>query len=140
MYHISWIGTFFCECARRRFEWDEKRRDGKGVACLFFIDAASCAVRSRCGLASDLPGVVPFCGRRIDCLYVEQEVVADDTPAVIAVMKADKARQGSVHTRVALVAPLLSCADSVDVTGYGVDVTGAACVSRRRTTDMHKRQ
>lgn len=31
---------------------------------------------------------------RIDCLYVEQEVVADDTPAVIAVMKADKARQG----------------------------------------------
>lgn len=29
---------------------------------------------------------------RIDCLYVEQEVVADDTPAVIAVMKADKAR------------------------------------------------
>ena len=34
----------------------------------------------------------PSC--RIDCLYVEQEVVADDTPAVIAVMKADKARQG----------------------------------------------
>lgn len=30
---------------------------------------------------------------RIDCLYVEQEVVADDTPAVIAVMKADKARR-----------------------------------------------
>ncbi|CAM9619981.1 unnamed protein product, partial [Discosporangium mesarthrocarpum] len=30
--------------------------------------------------------------RWIDCLYVEQEVVADDTPAVIAVMKADKIR------------------------------------------------
>jgi ATP-binding cassette, subfamily F, member 1 len=29
---------------------------------------------------------------RVDCLYVEQEVVADDTPAVQAVMKADKER------------------------------------------------
>ncbi|CAN0220325.1 unnamed protein product, partial [Scytosiphon promiscuus] len=36
---------------------------------------------------------------RIDCLYVEQEVVADDTPAVIAVMKADKARQESKHDK-----------------------------------------
>jgi ATP-binding cassette subfamily F protein 1 len=29
---------------------------------------------------------------RIDFLYVEQEVVADDTPAVDAVLKADKRR------------------------------------------------
>jgi ATP-binding cassette, subfamily F, member 1 len=29
---------------------------------------------------------------RIDCLYVEQEVVADETPAVQAVMKADVER------------------------------------------------
>ena len=29
---------------------------------------------------------------RVDCLYVEQEVVADETPAVQAVMKADTAR------------------------------------------------
>ncbi|CAM9894557.1 unnamed protein product, partial [Phaeothamnion confervicola] len=34
---------------------------------------------------------------RIDCLYVEQEVVADDTPAVVAVMKADKERWALVE-------------------------------------------
>ena len=47
--------------------------------CLFFLLAL-------------LGGGVRVKNERIDCLYVEQEVVADDTPAVIAVMKADKAR------------------------------------------------
>lgn len=42
---------------------------------------------------------------RIDCLYVEQEVVADDTPAVIAVMKADKARQGETELKIVTAAP-----------------------------------
>lgn len=55
-------------------------------------------------------------------------MVADDTPAVIAVMKADKARQGSEHARVVLATLLLSCKDCADMADYGVDVTDAACV------------
>ncbi len=34
---------------------------------------------------------------RVDCLYVEQEVVADETPAVLAVMKADAERWALVQ-------------------------------------------
>jgi ATP-binding cassette, subfamily F, member 1 len=34
---------------------------------------------------------------RVDCLYVEQEVMADDTPAVDAVLKADKIRWALVQ-------------------------------------------
>ncbi len=43
---------------------------------------------------------------RIDVLYVEQEVMADDTPAVEAVMRADKERWALVKEEKALLAAL----------------------------------
>lgn len=43
---------------------------------------------------------------RVDCLYVEQEVMADETPAVDAVLKADKVRWALVQEEKALLADL----------------------------------
>jgi len=43
---------------------------------------------------------------RVDCLYVEQEVMADDTPAVDAVLKADKVRWALVQEEKEIMAEL----------------------------------
>jgi len=43
---------------------------------------------------------------RIDVLYVEQEVIADDTPAIHAVLKADKQRQALLEEEVLILTSL----------------------------------
>lgn len=43
---------------------------------------------------------------RIDVLYVEQEVIADDTPAIHAVLKADKQRQALLEEEASILTSL----------------------------------
>ena len=55
---------------------------------------------------------------RIDVLYVEQEVLADDTPAIQAVLKADKKRATLLEEETAILASL-DAADSAEESGRG---------------------
>uniref|UniRef100_A0A7S3XX63 ABC transporter domain-containing protein n=1 Tax=Heterosigma akashiwo TaxID=2829 RepID=A0A7S3XX63_HETAK len=54
---------------------------------------------------------------KVDCLYVEQEVVADDTPAYEAVLKADKERWALIEEERALTRAL----DAGEAAGEGAE-------------------
>jgi ATP-binding cassette subfamily F protein 1 len=56
---------------------------------------------------------------RIDYLYVEQEVMADDTPAVDAVLKADKVRWNLIQEEKQLLKELEVKSDEAKDTRLG---------------------
>ena len=53
---------------------------------------------------------------RIDVLYVEQEVIADDTPAITAVLRADRVRSGLLDEETRILAEL-DAADAAESEG-----------------------
>jgi len=69
---------------------------------------------------------------RISILYVEQEVVADDTPAVKAVLRADKKREGLMAEE-AEILEALTLADAAEERGVTVGALSDAERERRET-------
>ena len=66
---------------------------------------------------------------RIDALYVEQEVHADDTPAVQAVLRADKKRAGLLEEEAEILAAL-DAADAAEESGRGGTMSDAERAAR----------